>query len=50
MYNDHTRKCQTKLVVFQTAWKESLLHCKARTAARSAYLSNQIEDKKVDFP
>lgn len=53
MYNDHIHKsesklCQTKLVVFQTAWKESLPKRKAFTAARSGYLSNQTEDKKVD--
>ncbi|MCI4381395.1 hypothetical protein PGIGA_G00251090, partial [Pangasianodon gigas] len=58
-YSDHTRTLkqttrklerkwrQTKLVVFQIAWKESLLsYKKALSAARSMYLSTLIEDNR----
>ncbi|KAF7686216.1 hypothetical protein HF521_015578, partial [Silurus meridionalis] len=58
-YNDHTRTLkqttpklerkwrQTKLTVFQIAWKESLLNYrKSLSAARSAYFSTLIENNK----
>ncbi|XP_053084193.1 uncharacterized protein LOC128317225 [Pangasianodon hypophthalmus] len=58
-YSDHTRTLkqttrklerkwrQTNLVVFQIAWKESLLsYKKALSAARSVYLSTLIEDNR----
>uniref|UniRef100_A0AAR2M4G4 Reverse transcriptase domain-containing protein n=1 Tax=Pygocentrus nattereri TaxID=42514 RepID=A0AAR2M4G4_PYGNA len=58
-YNDHTRTLKqtarqlerkwrlTKLEVFQSVWKESLIHYRrALTAARSAYLSSLIENNK----